>query len=85
MKKVSAIIVNWNGKDILSKCLQSLLKQEYENLEIWVSDNGSEDGSPRMLKELDPSVRLVANGENLGLVQPKTERWEKRKGTIFCF
>ncbi|MGY8760290.1 MAG: glycosyltransferase family 2 protein, partial [Nitrospinaceae bacterium] len=38
MKKVSAVIVNWNGKDILSKCLQSLLKQEYENLEIWVSD-----------------------------------------------
>ena len=45
MKKVSAIIVNWNGKDVLAACLQSLLKQNYTNLEIWVSDNGSEDGS----------------------------------------
>ena len=39
MKKVSAIVVNWNGKDVLSGCLQSLLKQDYGNLEIWVSDN----------------------------------------------
>ncbi|MBT5375439.1 MAG: glycosyltransferase, partial [Nitrospinaceae bacterium] len=45
MKKVSVIIVNWNGKEILAECLQSLMSQDYADLEIWVSDNGSEDGS----------------------------------------
>ncbi|GIS84637.1 MAG: hypothetical protein CM1200mP16_09370 [Nitrospina sp.] len=45
MKKVAAIIVNWNDKDALSVCLKSLLEQDYENLEILVVDNGSDDGS----------------------------------------
>ena len=52
MKKVSIIVVNWNGKDVLSGCLDSLLKQDYEDLEIWVSDNGSVDGSQAMVREL---------------------------------
>ena len=45
MKKVSAIVVNWNGEDVLSGCLASLLEQDYENLEILAVDNGAEDGS----------------------------------------
>ena len=85
MKKVSAIIVNWNGKDILSKCLQSLLKQEYENLEVWVSDNGSEDGSQAMLKELYPSVHLVENGENLGFGSAVNRALGKAQGDYFLF
>ena len=85
MKKVSAIIVNWNGKDILSKCLQSLLKQEYENIEVWVSDNGSEDGSQAMLKKLYPSVHLVENGENLGFGSALNRALVKAKGDYFLF
>jgi hypothetical protein len=85
MKKISAIIVNWNGKDILSKCLQSLLKQEYENLEIWVSDNASEDGSQAMLKELYPSVHLLENGENLGFGSAVNRALGKAQGDYFLF
>lgn len=85
MKKVSAIIVNWNGKDVLSGCLQSLLKQDYENLEIWVSDNGSEDGSQAMLKELYPSVRLLENGENLGFGSAVNRALQKAEGNYFLF
>lgn len=85
MKKVSAIVVNWNGKDILSECLQSLLKQEYEDLEIWVSDNGSEDGSQSMLKELYPSVHLVENGENLGFGSAVNRALGKAQGDYFLF
>ena len=85
MKKVSAIVVNWNGKDILSECLQSLLKQEYEDLEIWVSDNGSEDGSQAMLKELYPSVHLVENGENLGFGSAVNRALGKVQGDYFLF
>ena len=50
MKKVSAIVVNWNGEDVLSGCLASLLEQDYENLEILAVDNGSEDGSQVLVK-----------------------------------
>ena len=85
MKKVSAIIVNWNGKDVLSGCLQSLLKQEYEDLEIWVSDNGSEDGSQAMVKEQYPSVHLLENGENLGFGSAVNRALEKANGDFFLF
>ncbi len=50
MKKVSAIVVNWNGEDVLSGCLASLLEQDYEDLEILAVGNGSEDGSQVLVK-----------------------------------
>jgi len=67
MKKVSAIIVNWNGKNETANCIQSLLDQDYSDLEIIVSDNGSTDGSIDFLRErFSSSIRLLENGENLG-------------------
>jgi GT2 family glycosyltransferase len=85
MKKVSAVIVNWNGKDVLSKCIESILMQDYENLEIWVSDNGSHDGSQILLKEFYPSVNLLKNGENLGFGSAVNKALEKAKGDYFLF
>ena len=43
--KVSVIIVNYNGKILLEKCLESLLKVNYDNFEIILVDNNSTDGS----------------------------------------
>ena len=50
MEKVSAIVVNWNGEDVLSGCLTSLLEQDHEDLEILAVDNRSEDGSQVLVK-----------------------------------
>ncbi len=66
MNKVSAIIVNWNGKDVLVDCIKSLLEQDYPELEIIVSDNGSTDGSNEYVRKHFPTVRLLENGSNLG-------------------
>ncbi len=67
MKKVSAIIVNWNGKNETMDCIQSLLDQDHPDVEIIVSDNGSTDGSIEFLQErFSNSIRLLENGDNLG-------------------
>ncbi len=66
MTTVSAIIVNWNGKDDTAACVQSLIAQQEPGLEIIVSDNGSTDGSIEHLKNNFPQVRLLQNGRNLG-------------------
>ncbi|MCH8156943.1 MAG: glycosyltransferase, partial [Nitrospinae bacterium] len=66
MKKVSAIIVNWNDKDVIGDCIQSLLEQDCPEVEIIVSDNGSNDGALEFMRERFPSVRIIENGENLG-------------------
>ena len=46
MKKdslVSILVVNWNGKEFIKKCLESLEGQSYKNFEIILVDNASTD------------------------------------------
>ena len=85
MKKISAIVVNWNGKEVLSGCLKSLLNQDYEDVEILVVDNGSEDGSQALVKKEFPSVKLVENEANLGFGPAVNKGFEKAEGDCFIF
>src|SRR4030065_2470068 len=63
----SVIIVNWNGKDFLTTCLDSLKLQSYSNFEVIVVDNGSNDGSVEFLRQYYlPFVKVIENKENLG-------------------
>ncbi len=64
---VSFVIVNWNGKNFLKKCLQSVFNQSYKNFEVIVVDNGSVDGSIEFVREKYPQIKLICNGRNLGL------------------
>ena len=85
MKKISAIVVNWNGRDVLYGCLRSLLDQDYQNVEILVVDNGSEDGSQAMVKNEFPAVRLVENDANLGFGPAVNKGFEKAEGDYLLF
>jgi GT2 family glycosyltransferase len=65
------VVVNWNRRDLLKACLQSLKRQQVNQpFEVVVVDNGSDDGSPEMvLRDWgdDPLVRVVLrNRENRG-------------------
>lgn len=64
----SVVIPNWNGRDLLSTHLPSVVKAMSGNPsnEIIVVDNGSTDGSVDLLREQFPTVRLVGLDENLG-------------------
>jgi len=67
-KKVSVIIVNWNGfKDTLV-CLASLAKinKKYADLTVIVVDNGSTNESVREIRQKFPAVTLLETGKNLG-------------------
>jgi GT2 family glycosyltransferase len=63
---VSAVVVNWNRRDMLRKCLESLTAQQVSDMEIIVVDNGSSDDSAAMVAGDFPSVRLIRNTENRG-------------------
>src|SRR2546423_1001150 len=63
---LSVIIVSWNAKDYLLKCLKSLAYALSKTaMEIIVVDNDSSDGSPEAVERDFPSVRLVRSGGNL--------------------
>lgn len=85
MNKVSAVIVNWNGKDVLVDCIKSLLEQDYPDLEIIVSDNGSTDGSNACVREKFPSVRIIENGRNLGFGAAVNRGLALASGNYFIF
>ncbi len=64
--KASVIVLAWNGIDYLKPCLNSVLAQDYTNLEVIVVDNGSTDGSAELVAQHCPQVRLIRNDRNLG-------------------
>ena len=66
---VSVIVLNWNGKRFLDKCLSSLLNQDYSNFEVLLVDNGSSDDSVEFVRTVfgkDDKLRIVALRENYG-------------------
>jgi hypothetical protein len=66
LKKITAIIVNWNDKDMIGDCIQSILDQDRPDIDIIVSDNGSDDGSVDSIREQFPSVQIIENEKNIG-------------------
>lgn len=67
---VSVVILNWNGKQYLSECLNAVLKQNYPHIEVIVVDNGSQDGSVEFLREnYRASIKIVQNEKNLGFAE----------------
>ena len=66
MNKVTIVIPNWNGKEYLRKCLDSLMSQSIGQVPVIVVDNGSEDGSPELMKKEYPWVQLICMDQNYG-------------------
>ena len=65
-KKVSAVVLNWNGWKDTIDCVSSLLQSDYANLEVVVVDNGSDDDSCDRIREAFPDIRIEQTGVNLG-------------------
>ncbi len=72
MKKVdlSIIIVNWKVRPLLEKCLDSIIANQGDyNLEIFVVDNDSRDGTPEMLMSQYPQIKMIALVSNHGFAK----------------
>ena len=63
---VGIIIVNWNTRDLLRRCLESVLASEGVSASVCVVDNASHDDSAGMVAEAFPQVQLISNDKNLG-------------------
>lgn len=66
MRRVSAVVVNWNAGVHLVACVRSLLAQTGVDVDVIVVDNASSDGSLDLLAEFGDRVCVVQTGENLG-------------------
>ncbi|MEJ0088714.1 MAG: glycosyltransferase [Limisphaerales bacterium] len=67
---VSVLIPVYNGEKYLAECLDSILAQDFQEMEILIADDGSTDGSGELIQryaEKDPRIRWWRNPVNLGL------------------
>ena len=78
---LSVIIVNYNVEHFLEQCLNSVLKASQKiNVEVFVVDNNSSDGSIEMLEEKFPNVILIANKDNKGFSSANNQAIKIAKG-----
>ena len=89
--KLAVLIVNYNVKYFLKQCLASVFGSEKElsdgttlELDVWVVDNDSVDGSVEMVRNEFPEVHLIANHENVGFAKANNQALAQTSGSDFC-
>ncbi len=71
---LSIIIVNWNTRNLLIQCLNSIYQTvRTVEMEVWVVDNGSKDGSGAAAAERFPETKFVQNKMNFGFARANNQ------------
>lgn len=84
MQKVSIVIISFNTRDILRDCLFAL-DGIYPQMEVFVVDNASEDGSASMVAQEFPWVKLTSLNENLGFSKANNLAIKQSSGDFVLF
>ena len=71
MKKVSVVILNWNGVEMLQKFLPKVVEYASQDVEVCVADNASTDDSCAWVGSFYPNVRLIKLDKNYGFAEAR--------------
>lgn len=85
--KVSVIVPVYNAQKHLNRCIDSVLKQDFEDFELLLMDDGSTDGSPAILDayaKKDPRI-IVVHKENSGVSDTRNRAIAIARGTYLQF
>lgn len=92
---ISIIIVSWNTRELLAKCLKSVFTYQQEvatrqagpssaerplDMEIFVVDNASIDGTVEMVHQGFPQVCLIENPQNVGFARANNQAIRRSRG-----
>jgi GT2 family glycosyltransferase len=81
---VSVVIVSFNTREVLRQCLESVFDNAKElQAEVIVLDNASTDGSPEMIEQDFPQVRLIRSTVNLGFGAANNVALQQARGRYF--
>jgi GT2 family glycosyltransferase len=83
---LSIVIVNWNSKDFLRKCLASVFNETHGlRFEVIVIDSASFDGCDVMLREEYPQVNFIQSEKNLGFAKANNVAFLASRGKAVLF
>ena len=84
--RVSVIMPNYNGAEFIGDAIDSVLSQTYENFELIVVDDHSDDGSAEIVLSYgDDRIRLLRNEDNRGAAQTRNKGIEAATGRWIAF
>lgn len=81
--KIAIVILNWNGEVLLERFLPSVV-QFSEEVDIYVADNASSDGSVSFLKKHFPKIQIIQNKTNGGFAKGYNDALKHIDADIFC-
>ena len=82
---ISIIIVNYNTKEYLLNCINSILLSKYKgSLEIIIVDNNSKDNSIELLDKTKEQITIIENNSNLGFSKAVNIGLKKSSGNYVC-
>ncbi len=81
---ISVILVNYNGRSHLARCLPALAAQTYRPFEVLVVDNASTDDSVEWLAAHFPDVRVLCSPRNLGFAEGNNLGLREARGAFIA-
>jgi len=81
LPKVSVIIPVYNQEKYIEECVESVLSQDYENLEVIVADDGSTDRTPEILKGFGQKIHYIRQ-ENRGAAVALNKGIQRARGSL---
>lgn len=82
--KTAIVILNWNGRKLISEFLPSIIKYSYSIANIYVADNASNDDSVVFIQENFPEVSIISNPSNGGYSKGYNDALKHIKADIYC-
>jgi len=82
---VSVIILGWNSKKFLDKCISSVLKQDYPSYKVIYVDNNSSDGSIEFVRKKFKNVKILCLKKNYGFAEGNNRGYKISKGKYVVF
>ncbi len=86
VKRVSILVLSWNGREHLESCLPTLAEQRVQGTEVetLLLDNGSSDGTGAWVRRRHPGVRLIESATNLGFCAGNNRLAELATGELLA-
>jgi len=67
--RIAVVVLNYNGLRWLPNCLSSVARTDYPNLDFYLVDNGSVDGSVDYVQKNFPWVKIIRHARNFGFAE----------------
>ncbi len=82
---ISVVVPVYNGMEYIDDCINSLIKQTYDNIEILIVNDGSTDGTKNLLEKytkIDKRIKIINNSSNLGITKSLNLAINQCKGDL---